>query len=45
VLKGTALGSARGRTDASRIVDWYMDGQINIDDLITHTLPLDDILT
>ena len=41
--KGTAFGGARGRTDVPRIVDWYMDGKINIDDLITHTLPLDDI--
>jgi S-(hydroxymethyl)glutathione dehydrogenase / alcohol dehydrogenase len=36
-------GSARGRTDVPRIVDWYMEGKINIDDLITHTLKLDDI--
>ena len=41
--KGTAFGGARGRTDVPRIVDWYMDGKINIDDLITHTLTLDDI--
>ncbi|HEX3863285.1 MAG TPA: S-(hydroxymethyl)glutathione dehydrogenase/class III alcohol dehydrogenase [Stellaceae bacterium] len=41
--KGTAFGGARGRTDVPRIVDWYMDGKINIDDLITHTMPLDDI--
>jgi S-(hydroxymethyl)glutathione dehydrogenase/alcohol dehydrogenase len=40
VWKGTAFGGARGRTDVPRIVDWYMDGKINIDDLITHTLPL-----
>jgi S-(hydroxymethyl)glutathione dehydrogenase / alcohol dehydrogenase len=40
---GTAFGGARGRTDVPRIVDWYMDGKINIDDLITHTMPLDDI--
>jgi S-(hydroxymethyl)glutathione dehydrogenase / alcohol dehydrogenase len=39
VWKGTAFGGARGRTDVPRIVDWYMDGRINIDDLITHTLP------
>jgi S-(hydroxymethyl)glutathione dehydrogenase / alcohol dehydrogenase len=38
--KGTAFGGARGRTDVPRIVDWYMEGKINIDDLITHTLPL-----
>ncbi|HVE51533.1 MAG TPA: S-(hydroxymethyl)glutathione dehydrogenase/class III alcohol dehydrogenase [Casimicrobiaceae bacterium] len=39
VWKGTAFGGARGRTDVPRIVDWYMDGKINIDDLITHVLP------
>jgi S-(hydroxymethyl)glutathione dehydrogenase/alcohol dehydrogenase len=43
VWKGTAFGGARGRTDVPQIVDWYMDGKINIDDLITHTLKLDDI--
>jgi len=43
VWKGTAFGGARGRTDVPRIVDWYMEGKINIDDLITHTLPLSDI--
>src|SRR5688572_18569726 len=41
--KGTAFGGARGRSDVPRIVDWYMDGKINIDDLITHTMPLADI--
>ena len=41
--KGTAFGGARGRTDVPKIVDWYMDGKINIDDLITHTMPLSDI--
>ncbi len=41
--KGTAFGGARGRTDVPKIVDWYMQGKINIDDLITHTLPLSDI--
>jgi S-(hydroxymethyl)glutathione dehydrogenase/alcohol dehydrogenase len=41
--KGTAFGGARGRTDLPRIVDWYMDGRINIDDLITHVLPLERI--
>ncbi len=41
--KGTAFGGARGRTDVPKIVDWYMDGKINIDDLITHKMPLDDI--
>ncbi len=41
--KGSAFGGARGRTDVPKIVDWYMDGKINIDDLITHVLPLDRI--
>ncbi|MBA2964033.1 MULTISPECIES: S-(hydroxymethyl)glutathione dehydrogenase/class III alcohol dehydrogenase [Ramlibacter] len=41
--KGSAFGGARGRTDVPKIVDWYMDGKINIDDLITHTLRLEDI--
>ncbi len=45
VWKGTAFGGARGRTDVPKIVDWYMDGKINIDDLITHVLPLKDINT
>ncbi len=40
---GTAFGGARGRTDVPRIVDWYMDGKINIDDLITHVLPFEKI--
>ena len=40
---GTAFGGARGRTDVPRIVDWYMDGKINIDDLITHVLPFKQI--
>jgi Zn-dependent alcohol dehydrogenase len=43
VWKGPAFGGARGRTDVPTIVDWYMDGKINIDDLITHTMPLDKI--
>jgi S-(hydroxymethyl)glutathione dehydrogenase/alcohol dehydrogenase len=43
VWKGSAFGGARGRTDVPKIVDWYMDKKINIDDLITHTLPLDRI--
>jgi S-(hydroxymethyl)glutathione dehydrogenase/alcohol dehydrogenase len=43
VWKGTAFGGARGRTDVPRIVDWYMDKRINIDDLITHVLPLERI--
>lgn len=41
--KGSAFGGARGRTDVPKIVDWYMDGKINIDDLITHTMPLEEI--
>ena len=41
--KGTAFGGAKGRTDVPKIVDWYMDDKINIDDLITHTMPLSDI--
>jgi S-(hydroxymethyl)glutathione dehydrogenase/alcohol dehydrogenase len=41
--KGTAFGGARGRRDVPRIVDWYMERRINIDDLITHTMPLDRI--
>ena len=40
---GSAFGGARGRTDVPKIVDWYMDGKIAIDDLITHRLKLDDI--
>jgi S-(hydroxymethyl)glutathione dehydrogenase/alcohol dehydrogenase len=43
VWKGTAFGGARGRTDVPRIVDWYMDGKIEIDPMITHTLSLDEI--
>jgi S-(hydroxymethyl)glutathione dehydrogenase / alcohol dehydrogenase len=43
VWKGTAFGGAKGRRDVPKIVDWYMDGKINIDDLITHRLKLDDI--
>ncbi|MFW6024641.1 MAG: S-(hydroxymethyl)glutathione dehydrogenase/class III alcohol dehydrogenase [Dichotomicrobium sp.] len=43
VWRGTAFGGARGRTDVPKIVEWYMDGKINIDDLITHTLPLERI--
>jgi S-(hydroxymethyl)glutathione dehydrogenase/alcohol dehydrogenase len=45
VWKGSAFGGARGRTDVPKIVDWYMDGKINIDDLITHTMPLEEINT
>jgi len=43
VWKGSAFGGARGRTDVPKIVDWYMDGKINIDDLITHVMPLERI--
>ena len=43
VWMGSAFGGARGRTDVPRIVDWYMEGKINIDDLITHKLPLERI--
>jgi S-(hydroxymethyl)glutathione dehydrogenase/alcohol dehydrogenase len=43
VWKGTAFGGARGRTDVPKIVDWYMEGKINIDDLITHVMPLKKI--
>ncbi len=45
VWRGSAFGGARGRTDVPKIVDWYMEGKINIDDLITHTMPLDEINT
>jgi S-(hydroxymethyl)glutathione dehydrogenase/alcohol dehydrogenase len=41
--KGTAFGGAKSRRDVPKIVDWYMDKRINIDDLITHTMPLDQI--
>jgi S-(hydroxymethyl)glutathione dehydrogenase / alcohol dehydrogenase len=43
VWKGTAFGGAKGRRDVPKIVDWYMEGRINIDDLITHTLKLEEI--
>jgi len=43
VWKGTAFGGVRGRTGVPKIVDWYMEGKINIDDLITHTMPLEKI--
>jgi S-(hydroxymethyl)glutathione dehydrogenase/alcohol dehydrogenase len=43
IWKGSAFGGARGRRDVPKIVDWYMEGKINIDDLITHTMPLDRI--
>ncbi|MBN67201.1 MAG: S-(hydroxymethyl)glutathione dehydrogenase, partial [Rickettsiales bacterium] len=39
------FGGARGRTDVPKIVDWYMDGKIDIDSMITHTMPLDEINT
>jgi S-(hydroxymethyl)glutathione dehydrogenase/alcohol dehydrogenase len=45
VWRGSAFGGARGRTDVPKIVDWYMDGKIDIDSLITHVMPLDDINT
>jgi S-(hydroxymethyl)glutathione dehydrogenase/alcohol dehydrogenase len=43
VWRGSAFGGARGRTDVPKIVDWYMDGKIEIDPLITHTMPLERI--
>jgi S-(hydroxymethyl)glutathione dehydrogenase/alcohol dehydrogenase len=43
VWKGTAFGGAKGRTDVPKIVDWYMEGKIVIDEMITHTMPLADI--
>ena len=43
VWRGTAFGGAKGRTDVPKIVDWYMEGKVKIDDLITHTMPLTDI--
>ena len=43
VWKGTAFGGAKGRTDVPKIVDWYMNGKIQIDPMITHTLSLDEI--
>ena len=45
VWRGTAFGGSRGRTGVPKIVDWYMEGKINIDELITHTMPLDEINT
>src|SRR5690349_10076989 len=45
VWKGSAFGGAKGRTDVPKIVDWYMDGKININDLITHVLPIERINT
>jgi S-(hydroxymethyl)glutathione dehydrogenase / alcohol dehydrogenase len=43
VWKGSAFGGAKGRTDVPKIVDWYMDGKINIDDLITNVMPIDRV--
>jgi len=43
VWRGTAFGGARGRSDVPKIVDWYMQGKIEIDPMITHTMPLKDI--
>jgi S-(hydroxymethyl)glutathione dehydrogenase/alcohol dehydrogenase len=43
VWRGTAFGGARGRTDVPKIVDWYMDGKIEIDPMITHTMSLENI--
>ena len=43
VWQGSAFGGARGRTDVPKIVDWYMEGKINIDDLVTHTMPIEQI--
>lgn len=43
VWKGTAFGGARGRTDVPKIVDWYMSGKIDIDAMVTHTMPLEKI--
>lgn len=45
VWRGSAFGGARGRTDVPRIVDWYMNGKLRIDELITHTMPLEEINT
>jgi S-(hydroxymethyl)glutathione dehydrogenase/alcohol dehydrogenase len=45
VWKGTAFGGARGRTDVPKIVDWYMNGKIAIDPMITHVMPLEEINT
>jgi len=43
VWRGSAFGGARGRTDVPKIVDWYMQGKLNIDDLVTHIMPLEEI--
>ena len=43
VWRGSAFGGFRGRTDVPKLVDWYMDGKIEIDSMVTHTMPLTDI--
>ena len=43
--RGSAFGGARGRTDVPKIVDWYMEGKIEVDSMITHTMPLEKINT
>ena len=43
VWKGTAFGGAKGRTDVPKIVDWYMDGKIDIDSLVSHVMPIEQI--
>jgi S-(hydroxymethyl)glutathione dehydrogenase/alcohol dehydrogenase len=43
VWQGSAFGGARGRTDVPKIVDWYMEGKINIDDLITNVMPIEQV--
>ncbi|MHB8367194.1 MAG: zinc-binding dehydrogenase, partial [Acidithiobacillus sp.] len=43
--RGSAFGGAKGRTDVPKIVDWYMEGKIHIDEMITHTLPVEEINT
>jgi len=43
VWKGSAFGGAKGRTDVPKIVDWYMNGKINIDDLVTQIMPIERI--
>ncbi|PPR76372.1 MAG: hypothetical protein CFH01_01931, partial [Alphaproteobacteria bacterium MarineAlpha2_Bin1] len=43
VWRGSAFGGAKGRTDVPKIVDWYMEGKIEIDSMITHTMPIEDI--
>jgi S-(hydroxymethyl)glutathione dehydrogenase / alcohol dehydrogenase len=43
VWKGSAFGGAKGRTQVPQIVDWYMDGKINIDDLVDRVMPIEQI--